>query len=225
MSIWNTMLTTKKNLEMRHEANFESEKKEGAVSANISILQKQVRGLQGIIRSHERSSILLQAHHVAELDIVGDIVCLNCGERGHGSKRCRKPTTTCGIKECGRQHHTTQHGVVMKMDALYGEPCIEKGYDYDSEDTVEKQVEDYRKSDQAFRAIRGYRSTICRGGVSIDVEDTTSSGREDVNTNSTKYNHVEDEDSDSSENFTYSERVKITRPMRTPPGRPKGNHN
>ncbi len=145
IATWNTMLTTKKNLDTK----FDSERKEGALSANMSNLQEQVKNLQQQIASYGNASTELQAHYT-KAGSTSNMTCYNCGKKGHGKLKCRMPPAVC--KECGENHITSQHAEVMKVlsrnagkDTYEKKPVVTRQahiadvtYEDDPEDTSER---------------------------------------------------------------------------------------
>ncbi len=196
MATWNTMLTTKKNLDTR----FESEKKEGALSANMTNLQSQVKKLEEQISSYNNPSNELQAHYTKSTGIWTNLTCHNCGKKGHGRRKCLLPISVCA--DCGENHHTSQHGAIMKVQKRDTNGAVtnkvtntrqahvtELRYEYDPEDTEERQNEDARLAyntditqlvDIESTAgcygggLTNYNVKICEDGIGIEVEGIPS---------------------------------------------------
>jgi len=199
ISVWNTMLTTKKNLDIKTE----TEKKEGALSANMSTLQSQIKTLQEQVSSYGSTASDLQALYTKSPGEISNIICHNCGKKGHGKKRCRLPPAKCN--NCGEQHITSQHDSVMRIQKrVNSSDHVERKwtntsntkqahvadltYDDDPEDTIERQIEDeieeYKNSMSRFEDIddtassygnitklSNFNVTICQDGVGIEVEE------------------------------------------------------
>jgi len=196
MAVWNTMLTTKKNLDTR----FESERKEGALSANMTTLQQQVKNLQDQVTSYGNPSVELKAHYTKSAPGESSgIICHNCGKRGHGRRRCRAPLSIC--KECGENHITSQHSAVLKVQRRdTGSTAVDRKvpevrlahvaeveYEDDPDDTEDRQDEDERIVYQGRLSnfepmdntagsycgvkLSNFNVTICKDGVGIGVEE------------------------------------------------------
>jgi len=183
------MLTTAKNL----NANFESEKKQGALSANVATLHKQVENLQKQISSTSNPTMELKALWAKNN---ADMICNRCAKKGHGKKRCRAPVVKCGV--CSEDHATSRHEAVMQVHARYeakrsGEDnskrqahVAEVAYDIDEEETMDRQDEDeleeYCGIDQlcdidnnsscygGFK-LAGFTATIYEDEKRIEVEE------------------------------------------------------
>jgi len=203
ISVWNTMLTTKKNLDMKSE----TEKKEGALSANMTTLQAQVKDLQNQVISYSSISNEIQALYTKSPSTsINNMICYNCGKKGHGRRRCRSPPSKCN--DCGEQHITSQHDAVMKTqkrinsgtgiakkwtDTSYPKQAhvADLVYDDDPEDTASRQDEDERleyerchsqgedidnteSSYGGIMRLANFNVTIREDGVGIEVEEPIS---------------------------------------------------